>query len=136
MIAVLNAGSSSIKFSLFDEQLKLAVRGQVEGIYTSPHFVARDAGGKTAAEERWPEGAQLGHAGALDAIVAFVRECLRGGRLAGIGHRVVHGGMEYPRPVRMDRSILQALRKFEPLAPLHQPHNLAPIELLFERLPA
>ena len=136
MIAVLNAGSSSIKFSLFDRELQLQLRGQAEGIYTAPHFIARAASGKTAAEERWPEGTQLGHAGALDAIVAFVRERLRGSPLAGIGHRVVHGGMEYTRPMRMDRTILQALKKFVPLAPLHQPHNLSPIELLFERLPA
>jgi acetate kinase len=136
MIAVLNAGSSSVKFSLFDDQLKLHVRGQVEGIHTAPHFIARDAAGKTVAEERWAEGTKLGHAGALDAIVAFVRERLRGGGLAGIGHRVVHGGMEYTRPVRMDRATLQALRKFEPLAPLHQPHNLAPIALLFDRMPS
>ena len=136
MIAVLNAGSSSVKFSLFDDQLKLHVRGQVEGIHTAPHFIARDAAGKTAAEERWAEGTKLGHAGALDAIVAFVRERLGGGGLAGIGHRVVHGGMEYTRPVRMDRTILRALEKFVPLAPLHQPHNLAPIALLFERMPS
>ena len=135
MIGVLNAGSSSVKFSVFDDQLRLDVRGQVEGIHTAPHFAARDSGGKPAGEERWPEGTKLGHAGALDAIVAFVRERLRGGGLAGIGHRVVHGGMEYTRPVRMDRKILRALEKLNPLAPLHQPHNLAPISLLFDRMP-
>jgi acetate kinase len=133
-IAVLNAGSSSVKFSLFDGDLSLRLRGQVEGIYTAPHFIAHE--GNSATEKRWPEGTKLGHAGALDAIVSFVREHLGAARLAGIGHRVVHGGMEYTRPVRMDRAILQALQKFVPLAPLHQPHNLAPIELLFERLPA
>jgi acetate kinase len=137
-IAVLNAGSSSVKFSLFalrGEALELELRGQVEGIYTAPRFVGRHASGKTLAEERWPEGTKLGHAGALDHIVAFVRERLGGRRLAGIGHRVVHGGMDYIRPVRMDAAALHALEKFVPLAPLHQPHNLAPIALLLERLP-
>jgi acetate kinase len=136
MIGVLNAGSSSVKFSLFDGELALQLRGQVEGIHTAPHFVARDAAGKVVEEERWPQGTNLGHAGALDAIVGLVRGRLGADRLAGIGHRVVHGGMEYTRPVRMDRSILRALEKFVPLAPLHQPHNLAPIALLFERMPS
>jgi len=137
-IAVLNAGSSSIKFSLFALRggaLDLELRGQVEGIYTAPRFVARDAAGRTLAEKTWHKGAKLGHAGALDHLVAYVRERLHGGRLAGIGHRVVHGGMEYTRPVRIAAPVLEALQQFVPLAPLHQPHNLAPIGLLLERLP-
>ena len=134
-IAVLNAGSSSLKFSVFNEALQLLLRGQVEAIYTAPRFAAKDAGGKTVAEKSWGEGAKLGHAGALDHLVAFVREHLGGNRLAGIGHRVVHGGMQYTQPVQVDAKVLQALEKFVPLAPLHQPHNLAPIRLLLERLP-
>ena len=134
-IAVLNAGSSSLKFSLFDEELRLELRGQVEGISTAPRFAAKDGAGKSVAEKRWGEGAKLGHAGALDHLVGFVREHLGGNRLAGIGHRVVHGGMEYTRPVRVDAGVLQALEKFVPLAPLHQPHNLAPIRLLLDRQP-
>ena len=137
-IVVLNAGSSSIKFSLFvlrKDALELTLRGQIEGIYTSPHFVARDRTGKNIGEKRWEEGAKLGHGGALDHLIAFIRERLGGDRLVGIGHRVVHGAMEYTRPVRLDRTVLKALEKFVPLAPLHQPHNLAPIALLFERLP-
>jgi acetate kinase len=134
-IAVLNAGSSSLKFSVFNETLQLQLRGQVEGIYTAPRFIAKDRAGNTLAEKSWGEGAKLGHGGALDHLVAFVRERLGGDRLAGIGHRVVHGGMEYTKPVRMDAAVLKALEKFIPLAPLHQPHNLAPIGLLLERLP-
>ena len=134
-IAVLNAGSSSLKFSVFNEMLQLELRGQIEGIYTAPRFVAKDRGGKQLAEKSWGEGAKLGHAGALDHLVGFVREHLGGNRLAGIGHRVVHGGMAYTRPVRVDAHVLEALEKFVPLAPLHQPHNLAPIKLLLERLP-
>lgn len=137
-IAVLNAGSSSIKYSLFrlaGGGLEPALRGQVEGLYTAPRFVARDAAGKVLQETSWARGVELGHAGALDHLVGYVREHLGRDRLAGIGHRVVHGGMEYARPVRLTPAVLQDLRKFVPLAPLHQPHNLAPVARLFERLP-
>ena len=137
-IAVLNAGSSSLKFSLFaarDGALDLIVRGQAEGLTTSPRFVAKDAAGVVLDEKAWGEGATVGHAGALDHLVAFLRRRLGGQRLTGIGHRVVHGGSEYAAPVRVDRDVLDALGKFVSLAPLHQPHNLAPIRLLLERLP-
>jgi acetate kinase len=137
-IAVLNAGSSSIKFSLFvlrAQQLELELRGQIEGIYTAPHFVAKDRDGKIAGEKSWGEGARLGHDGALDHLVTYVRQHLAGDRLIGVGHRVVHGGLEYTKPVRLDSGVLQALEKFVPLAPLHQPHNLAAIRLLLQRAP-
>ena len=137
-IAVLNAGSSSVKFSLFalrGKALELELRGQVEGIFTSPRFTAKDRGGRTLAEKSWGEGTRLGHAGALQQIVSCVREHLGGDRLAAIGHRVVHGGLAYSQPVRVDAALLPALEQFVPLAPLHQPHNLAPIRLLLERLP-
>src|SRR4051812_40696726 len=103
-IAVLNAGSSSIKYSLFllrAKELELVLRGQVEGIYTKPRFVAKDAAGKQLDEKTWDEGVQLGHAGALDHLIPYVRKHLAGDNLAAIGHRVVHGGMHYGKPVRM-----------------------------------
>ena len=137
-IAVLNAGSSSIKFSLFllwGDELALELGGQIEGITTAPHFIARDRSGRLQAEKSWGEGAKLGHAGALDHLVAYLRERLGADRLIGVGHRVVHGGLDYTQPVRLDASVLGTLEKFVPLAPLHQPHNLAPIRLLLERLP-
>jgi len=137
-IAVLNAGSSSLKFSVFAERsgaLELTARGQTEGLYTAPRFVARDRDGKTLAEKSWGEGVKLGHEGALDHLVAFVRAELGEQKLVGVGHRVVHGGLEYSRPVRVDARILTALEKYIPLAPLHQPHNLAPIRALLQRAP-
>ena len=137
-IAVLNAGSSSIKFSLFAESgraLDLIARGQTEGIYTAPRFAARDRDGKTLGDKSWGEGVKLGHDGALDHLVAFLRSQLGQSRLAGVGHRVVHGGLEYSRPVRVDAKVLSALEKYVPLAPLHQPHNLAPIRTLLARAP-
>jgi acetate kinase len=137
-IAVLNAGSSSFKFSLFAEGAKgvaLVARGQAEGLYTSPRFVAKDGSGSVIDEKSWGDGVELGHAGALDHLVAFLRMRLAEHRLVGVGHRVVHGGLEYTKPVRVDASVLDALEKYVPLAPLHQPHNLAPIRALLERLP-
>ena len=137
-IAVLNAGSSSLKFSVFVErgtEFELIVRGQAEGLYTAPRFVTKEATGKLLSEKSWGEGVKLGHEGALDYLVASLRDGFAAHRLVGVGHRVVHGGAEYTRPVRLNTSILAALEKFIPLAPLHQPHNLAPIRALLERSP-
>jgi acetate kinase len=137
-IAVLNAGSSSIKFSLFAEggdDLELTLRGQAEALQTAPRFVAKSANGETLSTHAWPEGTLLGHAGALDHILAFLREQAQGLDVKGIGHRVVHGGMKYAQPMRMNRQVLQDLEQFVPLAPLHQPHNLTPIRLMLERRP-
>jgi acetate kinase len=137
-VAVLNAGSSSIKFSLFTAaggELALAARGQTEGLYTSPRFVARDADDRIIAEKAWGQSVQLGHDGALEHLVAFLRTEFAQHRLAAVGHRVVHGGLAYSTPVRVDAPVLAALEKFVPLAPLHQPHNLAPIRALIERAP-
>ncbi len=137
-IVVLNAGSSSIKFSLFgirEEGLALEVRGQIEGLLTSPRFEARDSDGRQVAGRSWPEGTPLGHEGALEHLLGFLRKELSGYRLAGVGHRVVHGGPDHARPVRIDQEVLQSLRELVPLAPLHQPHNLAPAALLLERAP-
>ena len=137
-IAVLNAGSSSLKFSLFAEAADgpvVVVRGQAEGLYTSPRFVAKDAAGAVIGEKAWGDGVVLGHDGALDHLVSFLRDRLAQHRLIGVGHRVVHGGLDYAQPVRVDADVVAALEKYIPLAPLHQPHNLAPIKTLLERLP-
>ncbi|HSC97884.1 MAG TPA: acetate/propionate family kinase [Casimicrobiaceae bacterium] len=137
-IGVLNAGSSSVKFSLFAEEAgrpTLVARGQAEGIYTSPRFVAKNADGQVLDEKTWPTGVSLGHDGALEYLVGFLRDRLAQHRLVGVGHRVVHGGREYMKPVRVDASLVAALEKYVPLAPLHQPHNLAPIKALLARMP-
>jgi acetate kinase len=137
-ILVVNAGSSSIKFSVFVERAgapSLALRGQIEGLYTRAHFVAKDAAGATVSEKTWDAGAKPGHEGAVDHLAAFLRSELTEVRLAGVGHRVVHGGLEYTKPVRVDAGVVAALEKFNALAPLHQPNNLKPIRLLLERQP-
>lgn len=137
-IAVLNAGSSSIKFSLFaqdGDDLALVVRGQAEGIHTSPRFTAKSPKGQTLSSHAWGEGIQLGHDSALEQIVAFMRDQLTGQSLAGVGHRVVHGGMKHAKPLRLDAGVLADLEQFNSLAPLHQPHNLTPIRLMLELRP-
>jgi len=137
-IAVINAGSSSIKFSLFVERgetLEPDARGQIEGLYTSARFVSKAPDGGLRAERSWPHGVKVGHDEALDHLVAHLRSELADDRLIGIGHRVVHGGLAYTQPVRVDAEVLKALETFIPLAPLHQPHNLAPIRRALERAP-
>ncbi|HEX9050542.1 MAG TPA: phosphoketolase [Anaeromyxobacter sp.] len=134
---VLNAGSSSIKFSLFEEaggDLALRVRGLFERIEGdaggAPHLVARRADGAVVEERTWPERSYLGHAGAVRHLLALVRGALGEATLAGVGHRVVHGGTAFAEPVLVDEAVLARLQTFVPLAPLHQPHALAPIRLV------
>jgi acetate kinase len=137
-IAVLNAGSSSVKFSLFvthGEDLELHVRGQFEGIGTAPHFIAKRRDGATTTDHSWPDSTTLGHNDALDHVLAFLRTELAGDRLVGVGHRVVHGGPDHTQPVVVDAAVVAALQTLIPLAPLHQPHNVAPIRRLLDRAP-
>jgi acetate kinase len=137
-ILVLNAGSSSIKFSLFitqTDQLQLRLRGQIEGLYTAPRFVAKDAAGATLKEQRWDEGTRLGHDGAIDYLIGFLVEYRQELRLIAVGHRVVHGGVKFSEPTLVNAGVLESLETLIPLAPLHQPHNLAPIRVISQRRP-
>ena len=137
-IAVLNAGSSSLKFSVFGVggTLALNVRGQVEGIGTAPRFVAKDPTGAVVAEQRWGASDAIDHAGAVEHLFSFLATDLKRGKLLAVGHRVVHGGTRYGAPVRVDADVIAALADLVPLAPLHQPHNLAPIRAIAARMPA
>ncbi|HXI53912.1 MAG TPA: acetate/propionate family kinase [Candidatus Saccharimonadales bacterium] len=137
-ILVLNSGSSSVKFSVFvveRDALKMELRGQLESLLTSPRFVARNCAGKVIAEKSWGEGVKLGHEGALEHLRTFLLGLGNELRLSGVGHRVVHGGVKYARPVRITEQILADLDELIPLAPLHQPHNLQPIRAIADRMP-
>ena len=136
-IAVLNAGSSSIKFALYEagRDGALLFHGQVENIGHAAHLAATDATGAAVAERRWEKG-ELDHQGATNEILKLGRELLAGRPVLAFGHRVVHGGTEYAAPVRVDASVMAALEKLVPLAPLHQPHNLAPIAFIAAVAPA
>ena len=136
-LVVLNAGSSSIKFSVFavdDATLTLDVNGQIDGLTETARFVARDARGAVVGEQRWPAHA-LDHAGATAYLLDFINQDLARHRVVAVGHRVVHGGVRFERPIRIDAEILQALAALIPLAPLHQPHNLAPIRAIAKEAP-
>jgi acetate kinase len=135
-IVVLNAGSSSIKFCTFrrnDGHLERGLRGQVSGLGTAPRLSAR-RGTEVAADRPLADG-PMGHADALGILLEFLRIELHGETIVGVGHRVVHGGLEFMAPTAVDASILERLQRYVPLAPLHQPHNLAAIRLMLDRLP-
>ena len=128
-ILVINAGSSSIKFSVFetaaDRSLLAGAHGQVEGIGTSPHLEVADARGDKLVDH--PVVAE-GHDGAIGAIHEWFDGHLGSeAGFAGIGHRVVHGGLTYSEPVLIDDQVMSDLAALVPLAPLHQPHNIAAI---------
>lgn len=126
----LNAGSSSIKFALFgvdaDGDLEAILSGKIEGIGSSPHFIVRDAA-KNVLVERRREDPALGHEALLEEILDWIEARTDTYRLVGIGHRIVHGGAEFAAPVLITKPVLDGIGKLIPLAPLHQPHNLAGI---------
>jgi acetate kinase len=132
-IIVLNAGSSSIKFSLFEgherpSHQSLICDGEFDGIGHRIHFVATDNAGTTLADEYLSEGTT--HEDALAALLSWLERQFRDYRMVAAGHRVVHGGSLYTAPVLIDASVIEELRRLVPLAPLHQPHNLAAIASL------
>jgi acetate kinase len=135
---VLNAGSSSLKFCVYkkpgDSNWMLEARGQIEGIGTSPRLSAKDDGGNPLADEKLSGTVRDGH-GAIEALAAWLRSNYGGSRVLGVGHRVVHGGKKYSRPVVITSGVISDLKELIPLAPLHQPYNLAAIEAVSERLP-
>jgi acetate kinase len=128
-ILTLNAGSSSLKFALYQlgETKTLALKGFIEGIGLDPHLVVRDAAGAVLTERRWFGGGAGSHEDFLDVLLSWIDDHLGDDRLIAAGHRVVHGGAGFGAPVRIDPAVLEALERLGPLAPLHQPHNLAAI---------
>ncbi len=135
---VLNAGSSSLKFCVYRRPdagaWGLEARGQIEGIGTAPHFTVKDGAGATVADEAIDARVRDG-AAAIDALAAWLRGRYAGARVRGVGHRVVHGGPTFAAPTVITPDVLQELRRLVPLAPLHQPHNLAAIDAVAARLP-
>jgi len=135
-ILVLNAGSSSIKFCVFrwsDAGLQRDLRGQMASLTTAPQFVAKRGAEVVSNQAFGPQ--PITHVRALEILLDCLRSELGDARLAGVGHRVVHGGLEFMAPTRIDDAVLARLERYVPLAPLHQPHNLAAIRLMREQLP-
>jgi acetate kinase len=138
LVLVLNAGSSSLKFCVYQsagEGWRLAAAGQIEGIGTSPRFVARN-GAESTTDDTTLDDAVRDARSALDVLAMWLRNRFRGAHVLGVGHRVVHGGAHYWAPTVVTPAVMEDLRSLEPLAPLHQPHNLAVIDAVSERLPA
>ncbi len=128
-ILTVNAGSSSLKFALFDDDapLRAAVRGEIQDLDEVPHLLARDAAGAVLAERRWPGDARLPFAAVLDTLLNFTDAHLGPDGLAAVGHRVVHGGVDHIEPEVITPALLGTLEALTPLDPLHMPDNLAPI---------
>ena len=137
VILVLNAGSSSLKFSVFDvaNDQRPLLKGQIEGIGTAPRFVAKDAQGTEVGAKAWGKGGELDHAGAVAHLIEFLQGQRGDHRLVAIGHRVVHGGLKFTQAVRVSPEVVAELATLSPLAPLHQPHNLKPIEVVAKLRP-
>jgi acetate kinase len=137
-ILVVNAGSSSVKFQVFavdgDGRLQRQLKGQMDGIGSRPRLRATGAKGDTLADRAYPIEAVADVSAALMVAGSWLRDELRITPIA-VGHRVVHGGPDYDRPVRVDHGLVARLERYIALAPLHQPHNLAPIKSLLANFP-
>ncbi len=130
MLLVLNAGSSSIKFALYDLPLTAGARveGQIAGIGRNPQFTV--AGAAQPVPSALPD-----HAAAIACLLDWLEAKGHGKGLAGVGHRVVHGGAKFTQPTRLDGTTVDELATLNPLAPHHQPHNLAAIRAVAARMP-
>jgi acetate kinase len=135
-IAVVNAGSSSIKFAVFDAAANpvLRLRGLIEGIGATPHAKLSNAEGETVLSES-PPAEGFDHAAATRTMMRIAAQWLGGKDIVAVGHRVVHGGGAFSAPLPVTAEILQTLAAFIPLAPLHQPHNLAVIRAMLAEHP-
>jgi acetate kinase len=137
-ILVVNAGSSSVKFQIFGIEgagaLQRLIKGEIDGIGTRPRLVA-GTGDKSPLIDRTYAPDKIPDVPAATAAVAgWLRET-QSFSLVAVGHRVVHGGPKYDRPVVIDPTVVANLEQYVPLAPLHQPNNLAPIRMLLTRRP-
>jgi acetate kinase len=138
-LLVVNAGSSSIKFSLFEisegDTLQLASKGQFDGIGTQPRLRIRDGRGAVLTDDKPSAGEVPDVPTAMTRVGGWLTKHLGGSPPVAVGHRVAHGGPAYTVPLRVTDDVLAALERLVPLAPLHQPHNLGPIRTIQARFP-
>lgn len=137
---VLNAGSSSLKFSVFRAaanvvELEALVSGQISGIGSSARFQAKSADRRPLGEHRWDDKESACRDTLLQYVLDWVNGTLVGDEIVAVGHRIVHGGLSLGKPMRVTPTLLDELDRLVPLAPLHQPHNLAPIRILAQKFP-
>lgn len=138
-ILVVNAGSSSVKFQVFavegEGRLKRQIKGQMDGIGSRPRLRASGPNGDAIADRAYPIEAVPDVPSAMAVAGAWLREENNINPVA-VGHRVVHGGPDHSRPVLIDHGVVGRLERYISLAPLHQPHNLAPIRTILSNFPA
>jgi acetate kinase len=139
VLIVLNAGSSSLKFQVYDmvdgAEPRLVWKGLFEGLGGTAHFIVKDISGTILDDVSWSPSDGIGHEEALMHLVSWLSQFREERKPMAIGHRVVHGGEAFSAPVLVDDSVIQRLEALVPLAPLHQPHNLEPIRVVRRRLP-
>jgi len=134
LVGVINAGSSSVKFAIYEGERRI-LTGQVDGLGARPAAKASGADGTAIAPPDLGATPPNTPAEVLPRLLPWAQQQLRGRGVDALGHRVVHGGMKYARPQRVTPLLLTELEALNPLAPLHQPHNLAPIRVVLERRP-
>ena len=137
-ILIVNAGSSSVKFQIFsvegEGKLRRQIKGQIDGIGIRPRLRASGADDQPLTNRAYPTELVSNVPSAISIAGEWLRDELRIRPIA-VGHRVVHGGPDYDRPVLIDDGVVARLEQFVALAPLHQPHNLAPIKSLLVNFP-
>ena len=136
-ILVVNAGSSSVKFQIFGMgggALSRLVKGQIDGIGTRPRLLAKAHDGSSLIDRNYASNEVPDVPAAIAVVAAWLRET-QSFNLIAVGHRVVHGGPKYDRPVLIDQEVVAGLDQYVSLAPLHQPNNLAPIRTLLKHRP-
>lgn len=137
-LLTLNAGSSSLKYALFETagaEAEVRASGQIEALGLAPHFVLRDGAGHKL-EDNMPDAGHVhDHASALAFVLAAIERHFSQARVGAVGHRVVHGGPRYAAPIVLSDPVIEELAAFETLAPLHQPHNLEGIKVARQVFP-
>jgi acetate kinase len=136
-ILVVNAGSSSVKFQIFGiegDAPRRLIKGQIDGIGTRPRLSAEASDKSSLIDKAYASNEVPDVPAAIAAVASWLRET-QSFDLVAVGHRVVHGGPRYDRPVLIDQAIVANLEQYVSLAPLHQPNNLAPIRTLLKNRP-
>jgi acetate kinase len=138
VLLTLNAGSSSIKFAAFslsETRMEQLASGQIEGLDATATFSVRSSSGKTNKFVIDESRGRIDHTAAVGAILDWLEDAHRDKRVIAVGHRVVHGGVDFMEPIIIEENVLGKLRKLIPLAPLHQPHNISGIEAALHAFP-
>ncbi|MEY3288735.1 MAG: hypothetical protein RLZZ419_977, partial [Pseudomonadota bacterium] len=140
-LLVINAGSSSIKFAIYQKDTSTAklvadAAGQIEEIGNQPRFTVKTPDAVVLVDRNLSVDEAHNHTGAITVILAWLKVYFAEGELLAVGHRVVHGGQHYSVPVLINETVLAELETLIPLAPLHQPHNLAAIRALLDSMPS